>query len=208
MSALPFMLEMRELSCVVVGGGEVACRRIKPLLEAGARELVVVAPTLNEELLRLQQEDGFKWERRSAVASEVFLCDMVFLCTDQPDLHSAIKKNKAPRQFVYLADDAGEGNFYIPARINDGLLTVSVSTAGASPSYTKRVKEAIEHVLPRNAGDELAFLQEARGRVIQMNVSKEKKLALLKELATSEFLQDERREERFEEYVREIGHKK
>ncbi|WP_281392555.1 precorrin-2 dehydrogenase/sirohydrochlorin ferrochelatase family protein [Salicibibacter cibi] len=198
------MIEMREMSCIIVGGGEVACRRVKPLLETGAKELVVVAPTLNEELLRLQREVGFRWERRSAVVSEVFLGDMVFLCTNQPGLHEAIMENKAPRQFMYLADDAGEGDFYIPARINDGLLTVSVSTAGASPSYTKRVKKEIEHVLPENAGDELDFLQKARRKVLQTDVSNEEKMALLKEISTSGFLQDEWREEKFEERLREI----
>ncbi|SDI72702.1 NAD(P)-dependent oxidoreductase [Natribacillus halophilus] len=112
MSALPFMIEMSEMSCAVVGGGDVACRRVKLLLEAEAAEVAVIAPTLNEELLGLERAGRFRWDCRSAVASEVFLSDKLFLCTNQPELHEAIKKNKAPRQLVYFADDAGEGNFW------------------------------------------------------------------------------------------------
>ncbi|MBB6450111.1 precorrin-2 dehydrogenase/sirohydrochlorin ferrochelatase [Geomicrobium halophilum] len=207
MSALPFMLEMNELSAVVVGGGAVACRRVKPLVEVGTAEIVVIAPMLNDELLRLEKEGWLRWEQRMAMDTEVFLCDLVFLCTNEPQLHEGIKKNKAPRQLVYRSDDAQAGDFYVPARMNDGLLTVSVSTAGASPSYTKRVKGEVERVLPANAEEELEFLQEARQRVLRTNAPRERQLALLKELATPEFLQDERREERLEERLRELGRK-
>ncbi|WP_059103142.1 precorrin-2 dehydrogenase/sirohydrochlorin ferrochelatase family protein [Shouchella shacheensis] len=203
MSALPFMLEMSGLRAVVVGGGSVAARRVQPLVEAGA-EVFVVAPSLNEELQQLEREGRFAWQQRLAVPSESFLSELVFLCTNQPDLHVAINEGKAPRQLVYFCDDAQNGDFYIPARLNHGLLTVSISTAGASPSYTKRVKQEIEQIIPERAEEELAFLQQARAKVLQEDVAKTRKLALLKEMAAPDFLQHPHREALFEQKMVEL----
>lgn len=96
----------------------------------------------------------------------------------------------------------------MPAKIEKGLLTVSISTAGASPSYTKRIKWQIADMLPEHAAEELSFLRKARELVLASNAKNEEKRALLQELASPERLQDERREQWLDDQLRRIAEDK
>ncbi|WP_054706127.1 bifunctional precorrin-2 dehydrogenase/sirohydrochlorin ferrochelatase [Bacillus sp. JCM 19041] len=203
MSALPFMLNVDKMSIVVVGGGSVALKRTKALVHAGGF-VHVIAPTILPEFLQLSEEGFVSVEKRAVGLSECFIAELVFLCSNDAVLHEKIYEQKAPRQHVYLCDQAQIGDFYVPAKIEKGLLTVSVSTAGASPSYTKRLKNEIELILPEYAEEELYFLQQARRRTLHLSVNKTKKLALLKELASPVILQKDDREEWFEKRCEEL----
>ncbi len=194
--ALPYMIQVSQLTITVVGGGTVAHKRCKALIHAGAN-VHVVAPRLVGEWDELLQEDGFHWEQRSLTGQESLLSDWVFLCTTDRALHRSLMNNRAPRQMMYACDDAQAGQFYVPAQIDKGLLSVSVSTAGASPSYTKQIKAALEEVLPENAERDLIFLQQARKKLLAQDGRRVEKLAVLKELARPERLRDPNREEWF-----------
>ncbi|PAE88529.1 hypothetical protein CHH72_12880 [Shouchella clausii] len=204
MSALPFMLELSMLNTVIVGGGQLAYKRALSIIEAGGH-VTVVAPTLHPQLHALALAEKLRWEARYVSGDECFLADLLFLCTDQPLLHQQLLRNRAPRQLVYVGDQAQAGHVYVPAKIEKGLLTVSISTAGASPSYTKRIKGQIANILPEHAAEELAFLQKARELVLASNGGNGEKRALLQELASAERLQDERREQWLDDQLRRIA---
>ncbi|WP_078392488.1 precorrin-2 dehydrogenase/sirohydrochlorin ferrochelatase family protein [Shouchella patagoniensis] len=203
MSALPFMVNVEKMSIVVVGGGSVALKRTKALVLAGGF-VHVIAPTILPEFFLLKCKGLISVEKRAVGFNECFTSELVFLCSNNKALHDQIYKQKAPRQHVYLSNKAQKGDFYVPAKIEKGLLTVSVSTAGASPSYTKRLKNQIDEMLPEYAAEELIFLQQARRRILHIPVNKLKKLALLKELASPTILQKENRQEWFEKRCEEL----
>ncbi|AIC93406.1 precorrin-2 dehydrogenase/sirohydrochlorin ferrochelatase family protein [Shouchella lehensis] len=192
--ALPYMIQVSQLSITVVGGGMVAKKRAQSLIDAGAH-IHLVTPRLKGDWDELIRSHNLTWEARKVTDEECFLADWVFLCTNNSVLHDGYKQNKAPRQMVYRCDLAQEGNFYVPASIERGLLSVSVSTAGASPSYTKHIKETLEAVLPSHAAEDLQFLQQARKRILAQKGERQAKLKVLKELASKDRLRDPNREE-------------
>lgn len=204
MSALPFMLELSMLKTVVVGGGELACKRALSVVEAGG-DVTVIAPTLHPQLQTFALAKKLRWEARCTDGQECFLADLLFLCTNNAKLHQQLLQNRAPRQLIYVGDQAQAGHVYVPAKIEKGLLTVSISTAGASPSYTKRIKGQIANMLPEHAAEELEFLRKARELVLASSAANEEKRALLQELASPERLQDERRDQWLTAELRRIA---
>jgi len=192
--ALPYMIQVSQLSITVVGGGMVAKKRTQSLVDAGAH-IHLVTPRLEGDWDELLRSHKVTWEAREGTYEECFLADWVFLCTNNSALHDGFKRNKAPRQMIYRCDVAQDGSFYVPASIQKGLLSVSVSTAGASPSYTKQLKETLEAVLPTHAAEDLQFSQQARKRILAQKGERQAKLKLLKELASKDRLRNPNREE-------------
>lgn len=131
---LPFPLFFNLRGPVlVVGGGPVACRRIRGLLDWGA-EVVLVSSSLADE--RLIDRPAFTWHRRSFVPRDVQGMGLVVACTNNPSVNELIAAEARRAGLpVNRADDHGgtHNDFIFPALIRRGDDLAAVSTAGASP---------------------------------------------------------------------------
>jgi precorrin-2 dehydrogenase/sirohydrochlorin ferrochelatase len=116
----PIFLDLSGRRCVVVGGGEVANRKARKLLQARAR-VVVISPELGAELESVAVEIHRR-PYRAAVAQEA-------------------KERGVP---VNVADKPSEGDFALPSTLRRGRLQVAVSTGGASPTLARRIRDELE----------------------------------------------------------------
>ena len=163
----PVFLRLRGQRVLVVGGGEVAARKIRLLTRAGAAVMVVAAdlcPELQERLLRSEIR------RISAAFDPVQLdgCRLVIAATDDAGLNQRVAAAAEARRLpVNVVDDVTHSSFVTPSIVDRAPLLIAISSFGAAPVLARRVRERIEAALPTAYGRVASFMLNLRERVKQ-----------------------------------------
>ena len=163
MKFYPLNFDVEEKSCVVVGGGEVALRKIQGLLAAGA-VVKVIAPEICagvEELFR-RGEISLTRENFSAelLGDEVIL----IAATNNPEVNRQVSEVARSKKILVNVVDGG-GNFNVPSTIRRGELLLTISTGANSPAFAKFVREMLELELGENFGAGLEIISAWRLKV-------------------------------------------
>lgn len=164
MMTLPLVLRGDARPFVVIGGGAVAARKVRTLVQAGA-VVRVIAPQLHADIQALAAQ--ITLEQRPATAAEVFAAgSLLVLATDSPQLNAELAES-GRRQgcLVCRVDDTQDNDFIFPAVIDRSPLLVSVSTQGASPALTRHVKQRLEAFLPQDYRQLGQYVEQLRERV-------------------------------------------
>ena len=134
----PLALDLTGRRAVVVGGGQVALRRARGLLAAGA-EVTVIAPDVLPELASLDVTVRNRIFRNGDLAG----CWLAHAATSDPAVNAAVAAEaEAARIWCVRADDARSSAAWVPAVTRHGELTVAV-TAGGDPRRAARLRSAI-----------------------------------------------------------------
>lgn len=156
----PVFVNLQGKRCLVVGGGEVATRKVQGLLEAEAR-VVVVSPHLSQSLVDLTAQGLIGYRPRLFCADDVVGCALVIGATDQPDVNMAVcKAARDHNVWVNIVDTPEACDFIAPAIVRRGALQIAISTGGQSPTLAKRIRTQLEELY----GSEYARLLETLGR--------------------------------------------
>jgi uroporphyrin-III C-methyltransferase/precorrin-2 dehydrogenase/sirohydrochlorin ferrochelatase len=157
------MLSLRGRPVVVVGGGEVALRKIEGLLAQGAR-VTVIAPRVVPEVAVLAQRGELTLERRAHRAGDGAGFALVFAATDDRAVNARIHQEAtAAGIWVNVADDPEYCTFHLPARVQRGGLQLSVASDGGAPFVVRRLRQLLE----RRFGPEWSEWIEAAARFRQ-----------------------------------------
>lgn len=152
----PIFLDLNGKRCVVVGGGEVANRKARKLLQARA-EVVVISPQVRPEIESMAVEV----RRRPYERGDLEGAYLAFTATDSREVNSAVAREARERGvFINVADEPSEGSFALPSTLRRGGLQVAVSTGGASPTLARSIREELE----KKFGPEWAGLIESLRR--------------------------------------------
>lgn len=136
----PVVLDVRDRLIVIVGGGAVAARKARGLLEAGARRVVAVARAFDG-----QMPAGVERIEASYQSEHLRGAFLVFAATDDAAVNAVVVQDAQHMgALVSRVDGAGEdhGDFILPAVWRKNNLSVSVSTAGA-PTLAARIRDQI-----------------------------------------------------------------
>ncbi|MEH7481321.1 NAD(P)-binding protein [Neobacillus drentensis] len=195
-SGYSVILRLEGKTVVIVGGGKVAERKVTGLLGTGA-EIVIVSPEATDEIQRLHREGKIVWKQKSFFASDIKDAFMIFAATNIREINQLIRNSTAPHQLVTIADDPGESNFHVPAHFQRGLLSIAVSTGGASPSLARKIREQLEDQFDDSYEGYLEFLFSKRKWILKEVENASLKRKLLKTIVSSEFLTSDNREDDF-----------
>nr|WP_321466536.1 bifunctional precorrin-2 dehydrogenase/sirohydrochlorin ferrochelatase [uncultured Desulfobulbus sp.] len=150
----PVSLEIADKLCVVVGGGNVAARKVHGLLAAGAR-VRVVSPKLAPRLENLVAREAVAWQQKGFTAEDLTGAVLVFAATDNPSVQSAVVKAARSRNIpINVADGPELCDFQVPAVLRRGDLSISIATNGKTPAVAALVRRQLEEVI----GEEYALL--------------------------------------------------
>ena len=143
------MLDLAGRRALVAGGGEVAARKIRRLLAAGA-EVTAIAPAFCAEIAEDCARGLLCCERRAFALDDIAALDpfIVFAATDDAALNKAIATYcDAARILVNAITDPQNGTFSVQAEIPRARYAVSVSTYGQGPGFAKALREYLEPAL-------------------------------------------------------------
>lgn len=152
MPLFPLFADLAGREVFVVGGGEVAVRKIEALLGAGACIRVhahALHPTLTQwlaegRLVRLQGEFDPEW---------LATAWLLLVATDDAAFNATLAGHaRARRIFANVVDDARLSSFQVPAVIDRSPLQVAISSGGAAPMLARRLRERLEVQLDPSLG--------------------------------------------------------
>jgi precorrin-2 dehydrogenase/sirohydrochlorin ferrochelatase len=181
----PINLEVRGRTCLVVGGGKVAARKARDLAAAGAA-VTVVAPDVAPGL---KADDRIDVRERAFRDTDLHGAFLVVVATDDDVLNRAVARDAADFGcLVNVADCPALSNFIVPATLRRGELLVAVSTGGASPALSRRIRERLEEQFGPEYADFVEVLGEVRREVFDKVPEGERRPEVFRELTDERWL--------------------
>ena len=158
----PIYLNLKNRLCVVVGGGEVAERKVKSLVACDARVLVI-SPELNQELQELYQKGLIRYRRGNFSREDLSEACLIIGATDSRQTNSEIAE-QARKQgiLVNIVDSPEECDFIVPATVERGDLLIGISTGGKSPALARNIREELEERYGEEYAEFLNLMGELR----------------------------------------------
>jgi precorrin-2 dehydrogenase/sirohydrochlorin ferrochelatase len=157
----PVNLDVQNRGCLVVGGGAVGERKVKTLLECGAR-VTVIAPLVTEPLRGLASEDRIRLKVRAYQPSDPDGQFLVIGATGDEEVNRQISEDASGRGILCnIADCPKACTFVLPAIVSQGDLVIAISTSNKSPAVAKRIRQALE----KEFGPEYATLLKVMGAI-------------------------------------------
>ena len=161
----PILLDIKAKPVVVIGGGEVALRKVEGLLDAGA-VVTVVSPQLHPDLARFVDEGRVSWTEREYRPGDLESYKLVFVGTDDRSINATVaREGKERGVWVNAVDDPPNCDFIMPGIIRRGDLIVAVSTSGGSPAMARKLREELEAFLTEDYALLLDLAAEVRSEL-------------------------------------------
>lgn len=172
MAYFPMFVDMTERECLIVGGGNVAYRKVMVMLDFGAK-VTVVAEDICDELRKLTIDDIANKENRINFIKRRFErkdCDgmeMVIAATDDNALnHEIAEYCKAKGIMVNAVDQKADCSFIFPSYIKEKNLVAAFSSGGNSPVLTQYLKGKEQEILTPFLGELNEYMGQIREKVI------------------------------------------
>jgi precorrin-2 dehydrogenase/sirohydrochlorin ferrochelatase len=185
MGYIPIFLDVTGRQCVVVGGGEVAARKVESILAAGAH-VTVVSPTLSRPMEAIVANGLVTHLARNYQRGDIRGCVLVYAATDDPKLHRELAAEaRALGIPVNVVDVPELCTFIAPAVVKRGALQIAISTGGASPAFAARLRRNLEDQFGIEYARTLEVLGAARRRMHACEIDPAVRMRRLKGLANS-----------------------
>lgn len=182
----PVYIDLQGRRCLIVGGGKVAARKAENLLLYGC-QVVIVSPDC-ETQIRTWAEDGLIiYLEREFLAEDLDRSFLVFIATDDEKLNSSISSLCREKGILVNAvDDPPHCDFYVPAILRRGSLSLAISTEGKSPAFARRLRRELEELITDEYGKFVDLLGEQRQYVKENIVDIDRRKAIFEKLVYSD----------------------
>ena len=185
MGFIPIFFDVTGRRCVVIGGGEVAARKVESLLEAGAR-VTVVSPRLSPSLQAAVARGLVTHIARDYAPGDIKGCVLVYAATDDPKLHRELAAEARTLGIpINVADVPELCSFIAPAVVKRGALQIAISTGGASPAFAARIRRELEDRFGAEYALTLDLMRAARRRLHAGEIAPAERMRRLTDLANS-----------------------
>ena len=165
MKHLPIFLNLHNSDCLIIGGGDIALRKIKILLRAQANVTCISIESC-KGIHKLANDGRIKLYERAYANDDIQKQTLVIASTDKKDLNKEIadlcKTKGIP---VNVVDSAELSTFLIPAIIDRSPIQIAVSSEGASPVLMRLLRAKLESSIPGAYGQLAKIAGEFRDRV-------------------------------------------
>ena len=163
----PMFLNISGKRCTVVGGGQVALRKVEMLLEFGA-SVVVISPELCSELEQFAENGKIQVFRRTYQPGDVEQAVVVIAATSDTGINLAVSEDARRNDtFVNVVDDASISDFIVPSYMRRGNITLAISTNGGSPALARKLRVKLEKEFGGEYARLALLVSEVRSEVKQ-----------------------------------------
>lgn len=157
----PILVSLAGKKVVVIGGGAIAERKIRTVLDCGAF-VTVISPELTEGLSNLASDHKFIYLKRAYRKGDLTGANLAFAAVDDKEVSREIASEAMQRNVLLnVVDQPDHCSFIMPAVVRRGLLTLAVSTSGASPAWARNIRNR----LSGEYGDEYIRLLDALAQI-------------------------------------------
>ena len=140
----PMMINIKNKNCLVIGGGNVAYRKIKDLIEYGGN-VTLVSREINENINLLVENKSITYIVDTYSEEYIKGAFLVIAATSNKDTNLKIAGDcEKSTILVNVVDDLEISRFIVPAKVKRGDLTITISTNGKCPFYSKTLRKKLE----------------------------------------------------------------
>jgi uroporphyrin-III C-methyltransferase/precorrin-2 dehydrogenase/sirohydrochlorin ferrochelatase len=158
----PAFFDLNGQKVLIVGGGEVALRKIS-LLERTGASIIVVAPKIAPQIRARAEAGRLTLVVREFAAEDLDGARLVIVATSRRAVNRWIAKLSESRNIpVNVVDDREASRFIVPAIIDRDPVMVAISTGGTSPVLARRLRERLEAMIPKRIGELASWLRALR----------------------------------------------
>ena len=185
----PVNLDITNRRCVIIGGGDVAERKAERLIECGA-QVTIVSPLLTpllEERKKARQIVHVDKDYEEKTLHGAF---MVIGATDRNEINAQISQDALSLGIlVNIVDDPDKCNFILPSLVQQGDLSIAISTGGKSPALAKKLREDMQQQYGPEYQVLLRIMGSLRKKVLTQSYAPQDNKALFVDLVHSDILQ-------------------
>ena len=184
----PINLDIHDRNCLVVGGGGVGTRKVKTLLDCGAR-VTLVSPKVSPQLRDLAASGDIILKVRSYQSDDLSNMFLVIGATDDEKLNKQINSD-ADRlnTLCNIADRPEVCNFILPSIVHRDDLVITISTSGQSPAMAKKLRKSLENQFGKEYGTLLRLMGAIRKKLLQQAHEPEAHKPLFEQLINSDLI--------------------
>lgn len=166
----PIFLNATGKRCVVVGGGQVALRKVRALLEYKA-SVEVISPELCSELGQLAESGAIQILHREYRAGDLKGAVIAIAATDDSDINRRVAEEAQGKAvLVNVVDDAESSDFILPSYVRRGDVTIAISTAGRSPALARKIRTKLEKDFGAEYACLVRLIDEVRAEVKRQGI--------------------------------------
>ncbi|PSU36105.1 precorrin-2 dehydrogenase/sirohydrochlorin ferrochelatase family protein [Photobacterium lutimaris] len=167
MDYFPIFLSVKQKKVTVVGGGDVACRKVDLLRKAGAI-ITVISPKLHNYLAALSNSGDIRWKNKCYEKCDLQGSYQVWATTNNSSLNHQVHQDATKLGiWINVVDDKDYCDFITPSIIDRSPIQVAVSSGGASPVLVRYLREKLETQLPHNLSLLARYAGAQRERIKQ-----------------------------------------
>ena len=165
MDNLPIFLDLKDKPCLVVGGGDIAARKVGLLCRVNAN-ITVVAPTLSDTMQKRVDAGEVNWLAAPFSTELVMNFVLAIAATDDDDVNYQVYQHaKAHQILVNVADNPPLCDFILPSILDRSPIVVAVSSGGESPILARQLRARLETLIPPSYGRLAALVGRYRDAV-------------------------------------------
>lgn len=165
MKLFPLFADLQGRRVLVVGGGEIAARKVQLLLEASA-DVLVGAPDIVPELAELAAQGRIRVVTGTFQPEWLDDAWLVVAATDDRSVNAAVSDAaQARRIFSNVVDDAELSSFQVPSIVDRSPLIVAISSSGVAPVLARRLRERVESLFDHSLGSLAGLAARYRPRI-------------------------------------------
>jgi precorrin-2 dehydrogenase/sirohydrochlorin ferrochelatase len=188
---LPLLLDVTHRLALVVGGGQVGCRKASAVLAAGGSvRLICLEPRPAE-----MSDPRLDWRTEAYTSDHLDGASLVFAAASPEVNAHVIADAQARGVWVNAASEPRRGDFFLPATIRRGDFVLAIGTGGAAPALTQAIRAKLETEFDAAFGLWVALLSELRSLVLERVADAERRRSLLTRFCQWEWLERLRRED-------------
>ena len=167
MNSYPIFLHLENFNCLVVGGGNVAMRKVKGLLEAGSRPCII-APEICADLQAIVEKNQLVWQQRKFEQGDCAPFQLVIAATNNSEVNKLVSDEALKAKLlVNNVSDPEHSNFYVPATIRRSPLEFAIGTSGEVPYLSRKLKQLFETKLAHEISDNIDEMKNCRASIIE-----------------------------------------
>jgi len=190
MSFYPVFVELEGKRVVVVGGGNVAFRKVTALLGCGA-VIHLAGRALTPELMKMVEQNEIYFLGNEFEDEFLNGAFMAIAATDDKDVnHHVSTCAREKGVLVNAVDQPPDCDFIVPAIIRRGDLLIAISTSGKSPAMARRIRKGLETQFGQEYEAFLAMMGRLRKEVLSLGLSQEENSRIFQKIVDADLLKD------------------
>lgn len=161
----PIFVDLENKPVLVIGGGNVAYRKVMTLLDH--RAIVhIISPQILPELKALVDSKRCFWSEKEYDREDIKDAAIIFSCTEKDEVNSAVSQDAHKlHRLINVVDDPEKCSFIVPSIMQQGDLKIAVSTGGSSPIVARQIRKQLESQYDQSYAEYLSLLRGWRNKV-------------------------------------------